>query len=297
MLRLGAHNSIAGGFHNAVAEATSIGADTLQVFCKNQRQWTAKPIAPEEAAQWRAAYQASGLASGMVHDSYLINMGSPDPQKRESARLAFLDELVRTGQLGLPYLNFHPGSHMHEKASHRDDKAAREAALDRIAECMVRCIDATRDGPGHAVRLVLENAAGQGTNVGSRWEELGHILDKVGAPQRTGICIDTQHSWASGYDWKGRYDAVWDDFDGQVGLKHLVAFHLNDSKMPCGSRVDRHDTIGEGELGLEFFRTLVNDRRFDGKLGILETPEGPESWTKEIALLRSLRQGGPAVAA
>jgi deoxyribonuclease IV len=283
MMRLGAHNSIAGGYHNAVAEAVAIGGTTLQMFCKNHRQWRAKPIEPDQARLFREAVAAANVAPVMVHDSYLINMGTPDPEKRESARLAFLDELRRCEQLGVDYLNFHPGSHMH---TGRDDRPARDSCLERIADCMVRCIDET---PGSPVKLVLENAAGQGTNVGNTWEELGRILELTGHKDRTGVTVDTQHSWASGYDWVHHYDEVWDAFDAAIGLDRLVAFHLNDSKMPCGSRVDRHDTIGSGQLGLEFFRTLVNDRRFDGLAGYLETPDGPESWRKEIALLRSLR--------
>lgn len=289
MLRLGAHNSTAGGFHNAVAECVAIGGDGLQIFCKNQRQWRAKPIEPEAEAAWRKAMQDAGrpLEASMVHGAYLINMAHPDPEKREVSRLAFLDELVRTEQLGIPYLNFHPGSHLNEDKSLRDDRAARNAALDRIVACMQQCIDETK---GSTVKLALENAAGQGTNVGNSFAEIGRIVDAVADPHRVAVTVDTQHAWACGYDWVERYDECWEEFDSEVGLKWLAAFHLNDSKQPCGSRLDRHDTVGEGHLGKEFFRRMVNDRRFDGKLGILETPEGPESWKREIAWLRSLRE-------
>jgi deoxyribonuclease IV len=286
MMRLGAHNSIAGGFHNAVAECQAIGGDALQIFCKNQRQWRAKPIEAEQAQAWRQAVAAAGVGPVMVHGSYLINMGNPDPDKREASRLAFLDELIRTEQLGIPYLNFHPGSHLADVKGERDARPVRDACLERIAQAMAQCIDET---PGLKVRLVVENAAGQGTNVGNSWEEVGRILDLVGRPDRTGATVDTQHAWACGYDWLHHYDEVWEEFDGQVGLGRLVGFHLNDSKMACGSRLDRHDTIGQGLLGVEFFRTLLNDRRFDGKPGILETPDGPEGWRQELALLRSLR--------
>ena len=288
MLRLGAHNSTAGGLHNAVAECVAIGGDGLQIFCKNQRQWHAKPIEPEAVQAWRSALQQAGKdpAATMVHGAYLINMAHPDPEKREQSRLAFLDELQRTEQLGIPYLNFHPGSHLNEDKGLRDDRAARNAALDRIVACMQRCIDETK---GYKVKLTLENAAGQGSNVGNTWEELGRIVDALANPHRVAVTVDTQHSWACGYDWLKRYDECWQEFDGQLGLKWLVAFHLNDSKQPCGSRLDRHDTVGEGHMGKPFFERLMNDRRFDGKLGILETPEGPESWKSEIAWLRSLR--------
>jgi deoxyribonuclease-4 len=286
MMRLGAHNSIAGGMHNAVAECLAIGGDAMQVFCKNQRQWTAKPLQPEEAKAFRDAVAAAKVGPVMVHDSYLINLGHPDPAKREASRRAFMEELHRTEALGIPYLNFHPGSHLHEDKKARDDPAVRNACLDRIAQSMAACIDESR---GYKAKLVIENAAGQGSNVGNSWAEVGRLVDAVGDTARVGVTVDTQHSWACGYDWRARYDECWDAFDSDIGLDRLVAFHLNDSKQPCGARVDRHDTIGQGELGLEFFRTLVNDRRFDGLMGVLETPEGPESWKKEIALLRSLR--------
>lgn len=287
MLRLGAHNSIAGGLHHAVAECVAIGGDTLQVFCKNQRQWRARPYLPEEVRQWREAVAAAKVGPVMVHASYLINMGNPDPAKMELSRAAFLDELLRCDELGIAYLNFHPGSHMEEAKAKRDDRAARDAALDRIAACMVRCIDET---PKSKVRLVLENAAGQGTNVGNSWSEIARILDAVGDKARTAVTVDTQHAWACGYDWNAAYDEAWESFDDAIGIDRLVAFHLNDSKQPCNSRLDRHDTVGEGHLGKEFWGTLVNDRRFDGKIGIVETPEGPESWKREIAWLRSLRR-------
>jgi len=288
MMRLGAHNSIAGGFHNAVDECVGIGGEAMQVFCKNQRQWRAKPIAAEDAKRFRDAVAAAGLGPVMVHDSYLINMGNPDPAKAESARLAFHDEYVRSEQLGAAYLNFHPGSHMTEGKDRRDLREARDQCLDRIAAALGEVLDATK---GYRCRLVIENAAGQGTNVGNSWEEVGRILDAVGAKDRMGVTVDTQHAWACGYDWQQHYDEVWDAFDSAVGLRHLVAFHLNDSKQPCGSRMDRHDTIGVGLLGMEFWRTLMNDRRFDHCAGILETPDGPESWKDELALLRGLRSG------
>jgi deoxyribonuclease-4 len=292
-MRLGAHNSIAGGHHNAVAECLAIGGEAMQIFCKNQRQWTAKPISAEEAGAFRKAVADAKVAPVMVHGGYLINMGNPDPVKREASRQAFLDEMRRSEQLGVAYLNIHPGSHLEEDKKRRDDPAVRRACLDRIAAAVSQSIDET---PGCPVKVVFENAAGQGSNVGNTWEELGALIQAVGSP-RLGITIDTQHSWACGYDWVDHYDEVWDSFESAVGRKWLVAFHLNDSKMPCGARVDRHDTLGQGLLGLEFFRTLVNDRRLDGIAGILETPDGPESWKKEIALLRGMRADGPAAKA
>jgi deoxyribonuclease IV len=288
MMRLGAHNSIAGGLHNAVAECLAIGGDTLQMFCKNQRQWTAKPLGEEEIQAFRDAVKAARVGPIMVHDSYLINMGQPDKAKNEAARKAFLDEYQRCEQLDVAYLNFHPGSHVHPDKKLRDDAPTRKACLDRIADAVSRTLDETK---GFDCKLVIENAAGQGTNVGNSWQEVGHILDAVGNKKRMGVTVDTQHSWACGYDWRDHYDEVWDDFDSAIGLDYLVAFHLNDSKAELGERVDRHDTIGTGKLGVEFFATLMNDSRFDTKAGYLETPEGPDGWKKEIALLRSLRNG------
>lgn len=282
---LGAHNSIAGGLHNAVAEAQEVGGDTMQIFCKNQRQWRAKPLDEEQIRLFKDAVRDAGIGPVMVHDSYLINMGSPDDGKRENARQAFLAELERCEQLGIPYLNFHPGSHTHKDKSKRDDRAVRFACLDRIADCMNRTIDET---PDWQCRLIIENAAGQGTNVGMTWEEVGYLADQVEKRDRTGVCVDTQHAWASGYDWVGDYDGAWGAFDDHVGLDRLVAFHLNDSKQPCGARVDRHDTIPEGHLGEGFWQTLMQDARFRDLPGYLETPGGPESWRKEIAYLRTL---------
>jgi deoxyribonuclease-4 len=292
MMRLGAHNSIAGGHHNAVAECLAIGGETLQIFCKNQRQWKAKPITEEEAMLFRRSVESAKVVSPMVHGSYLINLGHPDPAKREMSRLAFLDELHRTQALGIEHLNIHPGSHLEEDKRRRDEAAVRKPCLDRIAQAAAQCIDETK---GSKVKVVFENAAGQGSNVGNSWEEVGYLVEAVGSP-RVGVTVDTQHSWACGYDWVDHYDDVWDSFESSVGRKWLVAFHLNDSKQPCGARLDRHDTIGQGLLGVEFFRTLVNDRRLDGVCGILETPDGPESWRKEIALLRSLRTDEPVTA-
>ncbi len=289
MMRLGAHNSIAGGYQNAVAECLAIGGDAFQMFCKNQRQWAAKPLLPDEVKAFRDAVMKANVGPVMVHDSYLINMGNADPAKADQSREAFLHEYQRSEALGAAYLNFHPGSHNHEDRHLRDDVPTRVAALERICANLAQVLDETK---GYHCRLVIENAAGQGTNVGNSWQEVGFMLDTVGQKKRMGVTIDTQHSWACGYDWRDHYDEVWDDFEGAVGLQNLVAFHLNDSKTECGARVDRHDTIGSGLLGNRFFHALMNDKRLDTKMGVLETPDGPDSWKKEIAFLRSLR-GAP----
>ncbi len=285
---IGAHNSIAGGLHNAPAEAKAIGGEVMQIFCKNQRQWNAKPITDEQAGLFKDAVKDANLGPVMVHDSYLINMGGPDDEKRANAQRAFENELLRCEALDVQFLNFHPGSHTHPKKALRDDRETRFAALDRIATEVTR----THENVPGKVKFVIENAAGQGTNVGTTWEEVGYLCDKIAEhvpEQRLGVCIDTQHSWACGYDWVEHYDDVWDEFDDQVGLRRLVAFHVNDSDRPLGARVDRHANIGEGHLGLEFFRTLMNDPKLDGKPGYLETEGGPDVWREEIALLKGLR--------
>ncbi len=282
---IGCHNSIAGGLHNAATEATLCGGEVMQIFCKNQRQWNAKPITDEQADLFKDAVQQAGLGPVMVHDSYLINMGNPDDAKRENARQAFQRELERCEALGVAYLNFHPGSHVHPDKKLRDDQAVRDAALDRIAEA----VNTTHDEVPGQVKFVIENAAGQGTNVGTSWEEVGRLADAIDAKDRLGICIDTQHAWAAGHDWLGDFHGVWDRFDDQVGLGRLVAFHLNDSKQPLGARVDRHDHIGIGHLGEDFFRTLLTDGRFKDTSGYIETEGGPPVWQHEIALLKALR--------
>lgn len=288
---LGAHNSIAGGLHNAPVQAASVGGETMQIFCKSQRQWKAKPLDEDAVRQYRDAVAEAGIERVMVHDSYLINMGNPDDAKRENAYQAFATELDRCEALGVAYLNFHPGSHAHPDKAMRDDRGERFAALDRIAAGMRRALD---DFPDGRVRLVIENAAGQGTNVGMTWEEVGYLADEAGNDDRVGVCVDTQHAWAAGYDWVDHYDGVWQEFDDRVGLRRLVAFHLNDSKQPCGARVDRHDNIPTGHLGEGFWRTLMTDRRFDGAAGYLETPlaDGDvTTYKEELAYLRALRDG------
>jgi deoxyribonuclease-4 len=277
---IGAHNSIAGGLHKSVAQCVEVGGEVMQIFCKNQRQWEAKPLEDADAKMFRDAVKAAGIGPVMVHDSYLINMGNPEPEKRMNAQAAFERELDRCEALEIAYLNFHPGSHMAKGVKMRDDPIERMAAIDRIAE---RVAEAHDNVPGK-VKLVIENAAGQGTNVGSTWEEVGRLADQLEAAvgDRMGICVDTQHTWAAGYDWVDNYDGVWDEFDGAVGLRRLVAFHLNDSKQPCGARVDRHDNIPTGH------------RRFDDCSGYLETPLENEDfsiWAREIEYLKELRDG------
>ena len=286
-MRLGAHVSVAGGLHNAIHEATGIGADTFQMFSKNQRQWIAKPLTDEEIRAFKEPLSKTELGPLMIHDSYLINMGSPDEGKGKRAQNAFLEEYHRCEDLGVAYLNFHPGSHTHPKKSMRDDKTVRYEALERIAGHMNTTLDQTK---GYKSKLVIENAAGQGTNVGIKFEEIQHIIDNIDDKKRIVVCIDTQHAWASGYDWRNDFDNIWDNFDDTVGMEYLVALHLNDSKSDVGSRVDRHDNIGMGKIGKAAFERFMKEKRLEHLAAYLETPGGPEMWKPEIAALRKFAE-------
>ena len=286
-MRLGAHVSFAGGLQNAIPWALEIEADTYQMISKNQRQWIAKPLTDEEINGFKEPLSKTDLGPLMIHDSYLINMGSPDETKGKRAQGAFLEEYHRCEALGVAYLNFHPGSHTHPKKSMRDDEETRNEALERIAAHMNKTLDETK---GYESKLVIENAAGQGTNVGIKFEEIRHIIDHIDDKKRVGVCIDTQHAWASGYDWRNNFDNIWDDFENIVGMEYLVALHLNDSKSELGSRVDRHDNIGMGKLGKETFKSFMQEKRLEHLAGYLETPGGPEMWKPEIAVLRKLAE-------
>ena len=286
-MRLGAHVSVAGGLQNAIPWALEIEADTFQMFSKNQRQWIAKPLTDEDIEAFKTPLSQTNLGPLMIHDSYLINMGSPDEEKGKRAQIAFLEEYKRCEALGVAYLNFHPGSHTHPKKDMRDDKQTRNEALERIAQHMNKTLEKTK---GYESKLVIENAAGQGTNVGIKFEEIKYIIDNIDDKKRVGVCIDTQHAWASGYDWRNDFDQIWDDFESTVGMEHLVALHLNDSKSDLGSRVDRHDNIGMGKLGKKTFKSFMQEKRLEHLAGYLETPGGPEMWKPEIAVLRKLAE-------
>ena len=286
-MRLGAHTSISGGLVNAIYQAKAIGADTFQMFCKPNRSWFAvSSLKKEEVKEFRKRLAESKLGPVMVHDSYLINMGSPDKEKRTLSFNSFLHEYKRCESLGIAYLNFHPGSHTHPQKKLRDDTEIRLEALDRIADSMNKVIEQT---PDYGCRLVLENAAGQGTNVGNSFEELEHIINKITDKTRVGVCIDTQHSWASGYDWINNYEEIITEFDEMIGLEFLVGLHLNNSKTDLGSRVDRHECLRIGKLSETVFSNFMNDERFKDKIGILETPN-PSIYEEEIAWLRKLKK-------
>jgi len=278
MKYIGAHVSAAGGVENAPLNAHQIGATAFGVFTKNQRQWEAKPLTSESIRAFRENCEKYGYLPHQVlpHDSYLINLGNPDPAALEKSRKAFLDEMQRCEQLGLDRLNFHPGSHLNQ--------VSEEKCLALIAESINLTLDKTR-----GVIAVIENTAGQGSNVGNTFEQLRQIIDQVEDQSRVGVCIDTCHAYSAGYDIKSRegFERVVTDFDRIVGFSFLKGMHLNDTKKALGSRVDRHDSLGEGLLGLEPFSFIMNDSRFDGIPLILETPD-ESRWPAEIRLLKEM---------
>ncbi len=265
---------------NAPVNAHAIGATGFALFTKNQRQWTAKPFAEGEIAGFRTTCGELGYAPQQIlpHDSYLINLGHPDPEALAKSREAFFDEMRRCEQLGLDRLNFHPGSHLRQ--------ISEEASLDRIAESINLALDRT-----HGVTAVLENTAGQGSNLGYRFEQLAYIIERVEDKRRVGVCIDTCHAFAAGYDLRTAEacDATFAELDRTVGLEYLRGMHLNDALKPLASRVDRHAPLGDGQIGWECFRYIARDRRFDEMPLILETPD-ESRWPAEIAALKALSE-------
>ncbi|MDP2893111.1 MAG: deoxyribonuclease IV, partial [Sulfurimonas sp.] len=239
---VGAHVSASGGVFNAVANAQAIGAKAFALFTKNQRQWNGKELDGETIDKFKNALQASGILPRHIlpHDSYLINLGHPEDEQREKSMEAFLDEVQRCELLGLDKLNFHPGSHL--------KKISEDECLTKISEAINITLDKTK-----GVTLVIENTAGQGSNLGFKFEHLAQIIDKVEDKSRVGVCIDTCHMYSAGYDIRTReaYDKSWSEFDKIIGFKHLMGMHINDSKAKFGSHVDRHNSLGAGEIGLD----------------------------------------------
>lgn len=297
MKYIGAHISAAGGVENAPLRAQEIGATAFALFTKNQKQWEAPALTPEsiESFKQRCAELGFPPCSILAHDGYLINLGHPAADGLERSRKSFFDEMGRCQLLGLDRLNFHPGSHLGEISV--------DECLARIAESINMALERTQ-----GVTAVLENTAGQGSNLGFRFEHLAQIIDQVDDKSRVGVCIDTCHAFAAGYDWtstpsllpeveamgaadvKGAtvakgYEKIISEFDRIVGLKYLRGMHLNDAMKPAGSRVDRHSPIGQGEIGAELFQNLMQDDRLDGIPFILETPD-PDLWPAEIAQLK-----------
>lgn len=275
---IGAHVSASGGVENAPLNARDIGATAFAMFTKNQRQWKAKPLSRASVDAFKEQMAVCGFAPGqvLVHDSYLINLGNPDPEKRAKSFDSFVDELERCRALGLTLLNMHPGSHLKQ--------VSEDECLGIIATEINRALERTE-----GVTVVLENTAGQGTNVGYRFEHLHAIIDQIEDRSRIGICIDTCHAFAAGYDMtteKG-YAATMKTVDDIVGLSYLRGMHLNDAKSTFASRVDRHHSLGKGEMGLDVFRFIMNDERLDRMPLILETIDDT-IWPEEIALLKEM---------
>ncbi len=290
MKYVGAHVSASGGVENAPLNAMSIGAKAFALFTKNQRQWVAKPLESKSIDAFHANLEKSGILPKHVlpHDSYLINLGHPDADKLAKSREAFIDELERCRILGLDKLNFHPGSHLvkvpKKDPEYRDKLMKAELdCLDVIAESMNRAIEATKDSN---VKLVIENTAGQGSNLGYRFEHLAHIIEKVEDKSRVGVCIDTCHTFTGGYDLRTKeaYAETMDTFGKTVGFEYLMGMHINDSKPPLGSRVDRHHSLGQGEIGWDAFRCIMHDDRMDDIPLILETID-ESIWAEEIQAL------------
>ncbi len=280
MKYFGAHVSASGGVVNAPANARAIGATGFALFTKNQRQWTARPLTAGEIDDFRRACEQFGYAPAQIlpHDSYLINLGHPEAEGLAKSREAFFDEMHRCEELGLDRLNFHPGSHLRQ--------IGEAESLDRIAESINLALDRT-----HGVTAVIENTAGQGSNLGFRFEQLAYIIERVEEKSRVGCCIDTCHAFAAGYDLRtaAACDATFAEFDRIVGWNYLRGMHLNDAMKPLGSRVDRHAPLGDGEIGWECFRYIARDRRFDGMPLILETPD-ESRWPAEIGTLKQFAE-------
>ncbi len=278
MKYVGAHVSASGGVENAPLNARQLGANAFALFTKNQRRWEAKPLTTASIDAFRRHCEEAGFAPEQIlpHDSYLINLGHPDPEALEKSRAAFLDELQRCAQLGLCYLNLHPGSHLRQLSE--------EVCLMRIADSINWALERSE-----GVTAVIENTAGQGSNLGYRFEHLAAIIDRVEDKQRVGVCLDTCHAFVAGYDLRTQEACAttFAEFDAVVGFRYLRGMHLNDAKVALGSRVDRHESLGRGTIGLEAFRFIMQDPRFDRIPLVLETVDD-SIWAEEIQLLRRL---------
>ncbi|MCL6430753.1 MAG: deoxyribonuclease IV [Anaerolineae bacterium] len=277
-MRLGAHMSIAGGVDKAVERGASIGCETIQIFVKSPNRWAPRKLPPDEIERFREWQEQTGIRPIFAHDSYLVNVGSPDDALWERSLASLLEEVEHSEELGLPYLVMHPGAHM---------DAGVEAGLDRVA----RAIDVVHERtPGYRVRILLETTAGAGTVLGRRFEELRGIIDRVKEPGRLAVCFDTCHVFASGYDLRTReaYEQTMRELERIIGRNRVLAFHLNDSRGGLGSHIDRHENIGEGQLGLDGFRWLLNDPRWADRPMVIET-EKSEDMHEDVENLRRLR--------
>ncbi len=279
MKYVGAHVSAAGGVENSVKNALDIGADGFALFTKNQRQWFAKPLSEKNIIKFKEYMQKHGFSADAIlpHDSYLINLGHPETEKREKSLKSFIDEAKRVESLGLKYLNFHPGSHLR--------KISEEECLDLICESLNFAIKESE-----SCIFVLETTAGQGSNLGYKFEHLAYIIDNIKDKERIGVCIDTAHIFAAGYDirTKEAYENTMKKFDETIGFKYLKGMHINDSKAKFSSRVDRHHSLGKGEIGIDAFKFIMQDKRIDNIPLILETIN-PEIWPQEIKFLKQMK--------
>lgn len=284
-LLLGAHMSISGGLHTAVARGVTAGSTALQLFTKNASQWRAKPLDDEAIERFKHDIAGSPIDANAVvaHDSYLINLASPDPDRWRQSVEAFTVELRRCDQLGVPYLVTHPGAHMGD---------GEEAGLERIAAALRQALS---EAPPCRTTVLLETTAGQGSALGHRFAHLGRLLELAGNDERLGVCFDTCHVFAAGYEinTEAGYAATWEEFDREIGLRHLKVLHLNDAKKPLASRVDRHEHLGKGHIGREGFRLLMNDPQLRDRVMLLETPKGDDCAEdiENMAFLRSLIEG------
>ncbi len=279
--KIGAHVSIAGGVQQAPLNAKAIGASAFGLFVKNQRRWKAGPLSDENIHGFAERCTENGFSSAdiVAHDSYLINLGHPEAGELAKSRHALLDEVRRCELLGIHFINIHPGSHLR---------------LIKIDRCLHRIASSINHilGKSHSVKILLENTAGQGSNLGYEFEQLAEIVSRVEDSSRMGVCLDTCHAFAAGYDLRDQasYDSTWKHFDQIIGRDRLCALHVNDAKSAFASRVDRHAAIGQGYLGMKAFSLLMNDPRLDGLPMILETPNS-EHWREEIQLLYDLQRG------
>ncbi len=278
MKYIGAHVSTEGGVFNAVQNAVDIAAKSFALFVKNQRQWSAKSLEPSTIEKFKTAMQKNKFTSNLVlpHAGYLINLGNPNPENRKKSVESFVDELERCKALGLDCLNIHPGSHLGEISVNE--------CINLVADSINYSLDSVK-----GIKIIIENTAGQGSNLGSNFEEIAQIIDKVSDKNRIGVCLDTCHTFAAGYDIKSpnTYKDTLNKFGDLIGFENLSGIHLNDSKVPLASRKDRHESIGKGYLGLDFFKRFVNDSRFDNIPIVLETID-ETIWKEEIELLYSM---------
>ncbi len=275
---LGAHVSISKGVYNAPKRGRDLDCDAIQIFSKNQMQWQAKPFTEDDINKFRENVEKYEIKDVVIHTSYLINIGSPEKEKLKKSQDALIDEFHRADQLGIPYIVLHPGSHMGK---------GEELGLGIIADSINYILDVTKDSN---VMLLLETTAGQGSNLGYRFEHLAYLIDKTEQKERIGVCFDTCHVFAAGYDirTKDAYEETMKKFDDTIGISNLKVFHLNDSKNDLGTRKDRHEHIGKGYIGIDGFRFLVNDERFNDRPMILETPGGEKYYKENLEVLRSL---------